>query len=89
MRAFGATLEIVHSPTGKNTPGLVPAMMARAKEIASTPMHYATDQFNNRDMLVGYAALGDEGADVLPAPRSGNAPPGHPEERRVHDVVSG
>jgi len=68
MRAFGATLEIVHSPTGKNTPGLVPAMMARAKEIASTPMHYATDQFNNRDMLVGYAALGDEILAQLPSP---------------------
>jgi cysteine synthase len=68
MRAFGATLEIVHSPTGKNTPGLVPAMMARAKEIASTPMHYATDQFNNRDMLVGYAALGNEILAQLSAP---------------------
>ncbi len=33
MRAFGATLEIVHSPTGKSTPGLVPAMMARAREM--------------------------------------------------------
>jgi len=68
MRAFGATLEIVHSPSGKSTPGLVPAMMARAREIASTPMHYATDQFNNRDMLVGYAALGDEILAQLPSP---------------------
>jgi len=68
MRAFGATLDIVHSPTGKNTPGLVPAMMARAGEIAAKPLHYATDQFRNRDMLVGYAALGNEVLAQLSAP---------------------
>src|SRR5436305_14773303 len=34
MRAFGADVELVHSPAGI-TPDLIPAMMARAAEIAA------------------------------------------------------
>jgi cysteine synthase len=60
MQAFGAELEIVESVGGKLTPDLVPRMMARAREIAAEAPSYFTDQFNNRDMLAGYATLGEE-----------------------------
>lgn len=60
MRAFGAELEIVHSPTGAITPDLIPAMMELAKEIGSRDDCYRTDQFNNRDSVTGYAGIGRE-----------------------------
>jgi cysteine synthase A len=59
MEAFGAELEVLPSPEGV-TPDLVPRMMARAREIVDETGGFATDQFNNRDMLKGYAALGRE-----------------------------
>lgn len=59
MRAFGADVELISSPEGI-TPGLIPAMRARAAEIARETGAYATDQFNNRDMVDGYLALGEE-----------------------------
>jgi cysteine synthase A len=59
MRAFGATVEVLHSPDGI-TPQLLPRMMARAREIVAETGGYATDQFNNRDMVDGYFALGLE-----------------------------
>ncbi len=64
MRAFGAEVELIPSPDGI-TPGLIPAMQARAAEIAAEVGGYQTDQFNNRDMVDGYAALGNELADAL------------------------
>jgi cysteine synthase A len=64
MRAFGADVELIPSPEGI-TPALIPAMQARAAEIAAEVGGYRTDQFNNRDMVEGYAALGDELADAL------------------------
>jgi len=60
MRAFGADLEIILSEGGKTTPDLVPRMMARAAELATTGNYYRTDQFNNRNSLEGYAKIGDE-----------------------------
>lgn len=60
MQAFGAELELEKSIGGKLTPDLVPRMIARAKAIAAEPGIYFTDQFNNRDMLAGYATLGEE-----------------------------
>jgi len=60
MQAFGAELELEKSVGGKLTADLVPRMMARAKAIAAEPGSYFTDQFNNRDMLAGYATLGEE-----------------------------
>lgn len=60
MRAFGAQLEIVPSKDGKITPDLIPRMIERAKEIASEPGTYFTNQFHNRDALKGYAGIGDE-----------------------------
>ncbi len=59
MRALGADVEIVHSPEGI-TPELIPRLQARAAEIVDAIGGYATDQFNNRDMIDGYRALGRE-----------------------------
>jgi cysteine synthase A len=63
MRALGAELEVIPSVEG---PGRVTArdienMVARAGELAATPGHYATDQFNNRYVIPGHRdALGRE-----------------------------
>ena len=59
MRAFGADVELIPSPKGI-TPDLIPAMMKRAAEIAAETGAYATDQFNNTDMVDGYRKLGEE-----------------------------
>jgi len=59
IEAFGAELEVIPSPKGV-TPELVPRMMARSREIVAETGGFATDQFNNRDMLDGYSALGRE-----------------------------
>jgi len=64
MRAFGATVEVLHSPDGI-TPQLIPRLMARAREIVAETGGYATDQFNNRDMVDGYLALGHELAEQV------------------------
>ena len=65
MRAFGAEVELIPSPDGI-TPGLIPAMMRRAAEIAAQTGGFATDQFNNADMVNGYRRLGEELLDQLP-----------------------
>ncbi len=64
MRAFGADVELIPSPQGIH-PDLIPSMMRRAAEVVAETGGYPTDQFNNRDMLDGYAALGTEIADQL------------------------
>ncbi|HEU4971403.1 MAG TPA: cysteine synthase family protein, partial [Gaiellaceae bacterium] len=64
IEAFGAELEVIPSPEGV-TPELVPRMMARSREIVAETGGFATDQFNNRDMLDGYSALGRELLDQL------------------------
>ncbi|HLO36598.1 MAG TPA: pyridoxal-phosphate dependent enzyme, partial [Candidatus Deferrimicrobium sp.] len=64
MRAFGADVELIPSPEGV-TPTLIPRMRARAAEVAAEVDGYQTDQFNNRDMVDGYLALGNELADAL------------------------
>lgn len=68
MQAFGAELELEKSVGGKLTADLVPRMIARAKAIAAEPGSYFTDQFNNRDMLAGYASLGEELLRQVPGP---------------------
>jgi len=60
MRAFGAEVTIVHSPTGKITAELMNEMVALAAQIAEQGGYYQTDQFNNRDSLTGYAGIGRE-----------------------------
>ena len=64
IRAFGAELEVLHSPEGI-TPDLIPRMMARAREVVEELDGYATDQFENRDMIEGYRAIGRELLDQL------------------------
>jgi cysteine synthase A len=59
MRALGAQLEVLPSPTGI-TPELIPAMIARSKEIVEEVDGFATDQFSNQDMLDGYAGMARE-----------------------------
>jgi cysteine synthase A len=59
MRALGADVEVIRSPEGI-TPELIPTLQARAAEIVDAIGGYATDQFNNRDMIDGYRALGSE-----------------------------
>ena len=67
MRAFGAEVELIPSPEGI-TPDLIPSMMRRAAEIAAQTGAFATDQFNNVDMVDGYRGLGEELLDQLPGP---------------------
>lgn len=49
MRALGADIDVVPSVEGrpKVTSRDIDNMVARARELASAPRHYATDQFNN------------------------------------------
>jgi cysteine synthase A len=60
MRAFGANLEIIPSKGGMITPDLIPRMIERAKQIASEPGCYFTNQFYNKDALIGYSKIGYE-----------------------------
>ena len=60
MSALGAQLEIIPSPSGKITSDLIPKLMARAKELGKGGNCYMTDQFNNRDSLIGYEKIGEE-----------------------------
>lgn len=67
MRAFGAEVELIPSPQGI-TPELIPAMVRRAGDIAAETGAFATDQFNNVDMVEGYRRLGEELVEQLPGP---------------------
>lgn len=60
ITALGAKLDIIHSPTGKVTAGLMPSMMQRAKEMGDKEGYYYTNQFHNRDALIGYEGIGHE-----------------------------
>jgi cysteine synthase len=60
MSVFGAKVDLVRSPTGKITSDLIPSMIKRAQEIAAEGGCYLTDQFNNRDALLGYEQIGLE-----------------------------
>jgi len=67
MEAFGADVELIHSPAGI-TPDLIPRMIARAAEIVEEIGGYATDQFNNTDMVDGYRSLAREILEQLEGP---------------------
>jgi cysteine synthase len=67
MRGFGATVDIIHSPSGKITADLIPAMIRHSKEVAERGNCYVTDQFNNRDALIGYEGIGHELVNQFPA----------------------
>ena len=72
MRALGAEVELIPSPDGI-TPDLIPSMMHRAAEITAQTGAFATDQFNNTDMVDGYRRLGEELIDQLPGPPDSTA----------------
>jgi cysteine synthase A len=65
MRAFGATVEVLPSEGGKITPGLIQAIVARARELSAEPDTFWTDQFNNPDNRAGYHAMADETLNAL------------------------
>ena len=67
MRAYGAEVELIPRPGGI-TPDLIPAMMRRAADITAQTGAFATDQFNNTDMVEGYRGLGEELLGQLPGP---------------------
>lgn len=60
MRAFGAVVEEVHSPSGQINEALIKAMIARAGEVAAEPGRWWCDQLNNHDAIDGYLPLGEE-----------------------------
>lgn len=60
MAAFGAVVDITHSPTGKSTADLMTSMKVRAAKLGSSDEYFHTDQFSNHDALVGYAEIGHE-----------------------------
>ena len=60
MRALGARLTLVPSPTGGTTRALTLEMIETARRLASAPGSYWTDQLNNTDPLVTYERMGEE-----------------------------
>lgn len=60
MRLFGAELELIPSQGGRITPDLIPSMIKRAKEITQEENGWWVNQFDNKDAIEGYRALGRE-----------------------------
>jgi cysteine synthase A len=60
MAALGARLTLVASPTGGTTRALTLEMIETARQLASEPGSYWTDQLNNTDQLSSYERMGDE-----------------------------
>ena len=60
MAALGAELTLIPSPTGGTTRALTERMIATAHRIADERDAFWTDQFNNTDVLPGYARMADE-----------------------------
>lgn len=60
MKAFGANLEVIHSPSGKIDSELINQMIGRAKELAEREDYFFTDQLNNGDIIKGFENMGRE-----------------------------
>ncbi len=60
MRAFGATVEIIHAEGGILTAEVIDQMIARAKELVDEPGTFWPDQVNNPDNVRGYHGMGRE-----------------------------
>lgn len=60
MRAFGATVEIIHAENGILTAEIINKMIARAKELASGSNVFWPDQVNNPDNKLGYHPMAKE-----------------------------
>ena len=68
MRALGANLEVIHSPTGKIDENLIKEMIARAKKLAQNDHYFFTDQLNNGDIITGFETMGIEIMDQMEKP---------------------
>ena len=60
MRAFGATVEIIHAENGVLTADVLNKMIARAKELIQETGTFWPNQINNPDNKKGYHAMGKE-----------------------------
>ena len=60
LRAFGAKLEVIHSPSGKINSNLINQMVDRAKELAMKDDYFFSDQLNNADIIKGFEKMGRE-----------------------------
>jgi len=60
MRAFGATVEIIHAENGILTAEVINKMIARARELAAEPDTFWPDQVNNPDNKTGYHEMAYE-----------------------------
>ena len=60
MKALGAQLTLVPSPTGGTTKALTLEMIETARRLAAAPGCYWTDQLNNTDQLASYERMGEE-----------------------------
>lgn len=60
MAALGAEITLVEAPGGLITRELVQRMIATARDMASAPGSFWTDQFNNRDQVSAYTRMADE-----------------------------
>ncbi len=67
IKLFGAELEIVPSVDGKITPDLFLRMEERVLQLQEEGCYW-TEQFENRDALIGYGYLGREIIDQLNRP---------------------
>lgn len=66
ISAFGGDLELMGSKAEGITPTLMPAMRARAEELSASGDYYATSQFTNADILLGFKGLGLELLESFP-----------------------
>ncbi|WP_315860426.1 cysteine synthase family protein [Rhizobium leguminosarum] len=60
MRSFGATVDLIHSPSGEISADLIPSMIRQAQEVSNRSDCYYSDQFNNLEALIGYEEIGHE-----------------------------
>ncbi|RHZ62017.1 uncharacterized protein CDV56_107981 [Aspergillus thermomutatus] len=60
MEAFGANIDLVQSPSGRITADLIPSMIRRAEDVVEGENYYFTNQFKNRDALIGYETISHE-----------------------------
>ncbi len=65
MRAFGATVEIIHAENGILTADVIDRMIARARELIGEPGTFWPDQVNNPDNKLGYHGMAREILDQL------------------------
>lgn len=65
MRAYGATVELIHAENDILTANVIDRMIARAKELSDDPGTFWPDQVNNLDNKRGYHAMGHEIVDEL------------------------